>query len=237
MSSPAPEGQARRVVLDTATLLIAAVAVGFAITSSIDRSSEGRGTPEPRVDRFIENWRELAEEGHWLGPRDARWVLVEFGDYQCVWCRRVEPLLRSLREAFPDDVAIVYRHFTMPYHAHARPSALLAECAALQQRFEEVHELLYDAIDLGALDARRVSEAVELPDPAEFIRCVDHSEALDRIEADVAAARSVGIRGTPALIANGVLLAATPDSAALPEMVSRSLAEAEDSDRSRDEAR
>jgi len=231
MSPPGPPGRARRVVLDTATLLIATIAVAFAITSWMDRSSTGPSTPEPRVDRFVENWWELAEEGHWLGPRDARWVLVEFGDYQCVWCRRVEPLLRSLREAFPDDVAIVYRHFTMPYHAHARPSALLAECAALQARFEEVHELLYDAIDLGALDAHRVSEAVEFPDPTEFVRCVDHSETIDRIEADVAAARSVGIRGTPALIADGVLLASTPDSVALFEMVSRSLAQSEDSDR------
>lgn len=203
-----------------ATVIVAACAVLMAGSTLNDRL---RRPPMSelgaREDRAITNWAEIVAEGHRMGPPDATVVIVEFGDYECPFCRKAERSLRALRETYPDQVAVVYRHYPLLQHANAYRAARFAVCAAEQQHFEAVHRLLYNVVTLVDIDANDLASAGGLPDPAAFVRCTNRTAPDARIERDLKAVAELGLHGTPSIIFEGTLLATPPDSAALFQMV------------------
>lgn len=203
-------------VADSATVVVTAAALVLVSTTLWDRMGGGDGA----TDRYIDEWEDLARDSHWRGPADASVVVLEFGDYECPFCRRLEPTLEALREEFPDQVALAYRHFPLAQHAHAYEAALMAECGALQDRFVEVHALLYDMPDLSELVVDDVAIATDMPDPTQFEQCVVQGEHV-RIERDLALARSLDVRSTPTVIVNGRLLSPAPTPDSLKAMVRR----------------
>jgi len=86
------------------------------------------------------------------GPADAWVTLVEFGDFECPYCRNAEPAIEAVLAAHPDDVRLVYKEFPLPQHDQAMPAALAADCADQQGQFWEMHDLLEKgSLDDGAL--------------------------------------------------------------------------------------
>src|SRR6478752_3980212 len=82
---------------------------------------------------------------HARGNRRAPVTLVEFGDYECRFSRRAAPILRELQARFGNALCFVYRHAPRaPGFEHASPGALAAEAAAVQGRFWEMHDLLFE---------------------------------------------------------------------------------------------
>ncbi|MBI2636880.1 MAG: thioredoxin domain-containing protein, partial [Parcubacteria group bacterium] len=68
-----------------------------------------------------------------LGPPDAAVTIVEFGDFECPFCLKAFPIIRSLAQAFKDDVRLVYRDFPLDsIHPTARVAALAGYCAHAQ---------------------------------------------------------------------------------------------------------
>jgi len=174
-----------------------------------------------REDQPIEQWRPVAAGGSWLGPPEAEVVIVEFGDYECPFCRNAESYLRSLREEYPDRVAISYRHFPLTnMHQFAMRAAIMAECARIQGRFASVHKLLYDR-ELSRLTVETVSEQVS--DPQAFLRCVEGNEVSHRIADDMEQVETLGLTGTPSFIVDGTLLGSPPDSAGMFALVASAL--------------
>ncbi|NNF12764.1 MAG: thioredoxin domain-containing protein [Gemmatimonadetes bacterium] len=171
--------------------------------------------------RHIADAERLQEAGQWLGPRDAEVVIVEFGDYECPFCRRAERDLRALRDSFPSEVAIVYRHWPLLIHANARHAALLAECGGEQRLFEEVHALLYRAVALEGLSPERVAEEVGIPDVPSFLTCVNSGQLDGAIDRDIAAAEAIGLRAVPSFIVGDTLLGETPSLEEWVELVRR----------------
>jgi protein-disulfide isomerase len=78
------------------------------------------------------------------GPSDALVTIVEFSDFECPYCGRVQPTLRTVLSGAGSDVRIVFKHFPLSMHAHARPAAIAADCAHAQGRFWEFHDLVFD---------------------------------------------------------------------------------------------
>jgi protein-disulfide isomerase len=78
------------------------------------------------------------------GPSDALVTIVEFSDFECPFCSRVQPTLRTVLSGAGSDVRIVFKHFPLSMHAHARPAAIAADCAHAQGRFWEFHDLVFD---------------------------------------------------------------------------------------------
>lgn len=103
--------------------------------------------PDPLRPTKVENWREYAARGHRQGPRDAAVTIVEFADFQCPVCRSVAPILKSIRERYPGDVALVFRHFPLSSHEHALPAARASECAAELGQFWSFHDALFTQAD------------------------------------------------------------------------------------------
>ena len=150
---------------------------------------------------------DVAADGPSKGPADARITIVEFSDFQCPYCQRSLATIDQVLAKYPSDVRLVYRHLPLDrIHPHARPAAEAAACADEQGRFWEYHDKLFqNNRALAKEDLLRYAGETGL-DAQRFQACFDERRFKDKVEADLQAAREVGISGTPAFVVNGVLL-------------------------------
>lgn len=144
------------------------------------------------------------------GAATAPVTIVEFSDFQCPFCSRVEPTIKTLQAKYgPNQLRVVFKHNPLPFHDHARPAAKVADAvlrqggssaffAFLELAFQEQQKLGDEA--LAAWIAR-----VGL-DPAVVLRRAELPETSDKIERDIALAGKVGANGTPAFRVNGKAL-------------------------------
>lgn len=124
---------------------------------------------------------------------------------------QAERRIDQLREGYRDDLAVSYRHFPLPIHAHAFEAAVASECAGEQGRFLAFHDALFDNQETIGIDpwiefAKRAS----VSDHARFLACLDEEAPRDRVEADIALAQSIGVTGTPSFVVEGLLLEGLP---------------------------
>lgn len=208
-------------LVDYATLVAAVSAVIVAAMVVVERWPGASATSFQPV-REVADWTSYTTRGNRLGPVDAPVTIVEWGDFECSACRAVEPHLRAVRRKYPDDVAILYRHWPLEIHPLAYPAARAAECSAQQGRFEEYHRLLYDKAS-WRFDPRSTfidfAEDAGVSDVKAFTTCLDSDEAVPAIEEDIAAVMAVGGTGTPTLLVNNVLVPGIRDSTFLEELV------------------
>jgi protein-disulfide isomerase len=119
------------------------------------------------------------------GPADALVTIVEFADFQCPYCARVEPTLERILDEYKGRVRLVWRDFPLAFHEKATPAALAAREARTQGRFWPVHKQLMAS-----------QGALEQP-------LVERPGARAALDAEVAAASKLGVRGTPTFFING----------------------------------
>ena len=97
------------------------------------------GTGEPLIDLAVPV---DAERDHVRGPQDAPVTLVEYGDFECPYCGRAEPVVRELLTDF-GDLRYVWRHLPLnDVHPHTQEAAEAAEAAARQGAFWEMYDTL-----------------------------------------------------------------------------------------------
>jgi protein-disulfide isomerase len=159
------------------------------------------------------------EVDHVRGPTGGR-LILEYGDYECPYSRqafraieRVERRLGNIRFAF--------RHFPLTeIHPHAFAAATAAEAAALQDRFWDMHELLFHRQKrLEDDDLQRYAGELGL-DLARFDRDRLSSDVLGRIGRDVASGLASGeVNGTPTLFIDGAVHLGGYDQATLMEVL------------------
>lgn len=141
----------------------------------------------------------VGPEDHVRGPENAEITIVEYGDFECPYCGRLHPVLEELRRKNP-DVRMVFRHFPLrTLHPRAASAAIVAEAAADQDRFWEMHDVLYDN-QRFLTDADLEHYAAQL-DVEPWSDVPGH---VSRIALDEASGRDSGVRGTPTLFLNGV---------------------------------
>ncbi len=144
------------------------------------------------------------ERDHVRGPADALVTFVEYGDFECPYCGRAEPVIRELLAEFDDDVRYVWRHLPLnDVHPHAQIAAEASEAAAAQGRFWEMHDTLL-AHQGELLPAHLRAYATELGLDADRVLDELHRrEHAGRISEDVASADESGVSGTPSFFING----------------------------------
>lgn len=80
----------------------------------------------------------------WItGSTTASLTLVEYSDFQCPACASYELWIEQLLKDYGSRLRFVYRHFPLPQHGNAYPSAIAAEAAGRQGRFWEMHSMLF----------------------------------------------------------------------------------------------
>jgi Na+/H+ antiporter NhaA len=174
------------------------------------------GTAEQLVDLYMDV---DPNRDHFRGPIDAPVTVVEYGDFECPYCGRAEPVVRELLQEF-GDVRYVWRHLPLSdVHANAQLAAEAAEAAARQDAFWEMHDLLFKHQD--ALRPRDlISYAQELGlDFERFTDDLREHTGSARVAEDVDSADLSGVSGTPTFFINGRRHYGAYDIAALSQAV------------------
>ncbi|MDI9613704.1 MAG: DsbA family protein [Acidobacteriota bacterium] len=161
---------------------------------------------EHRVKRSLPPLRfELQSSDHpALGPADAPVVLTLFSDFACPYCRQYGETLRKIAAHYDRQVRLVFRQFPLRnLHPNAERAAEASLCAADQNRFWEMHDLLFAAPDgLGEEAIRAMAASLEL-DGAAFGSCLGSGRHRDRVRKDIREGSTAGVDGTPTLFVNG----------------------------------
>jgi protein-disulfide isomerase len=147
----------------------------------------------------------IRPEDHVLGPEDAPYTLVEYGDYECPNCGLLSGILRDLQRDIPNRLRIVFRQYPLSgIHPHAQQAAEAAEAAGAQGKFGEMHTLLFERQQaLKTKDLIRYAGELNL-DVERFRDELKNGTYTDRVRADFLAGVQNGVYGTPGLFLNGV---------------------------------
>ena len=151
-------------------------------------------------------------EEHSKGNPDAPITLVEYSDFQCPACATTYPLLSQLAKDYPNDVRVVYRHFPLRQaHPQAQLAAQATEAAAMQGKFWEMHDMLFNTQRnwSGNPEAEdffvQLAESLEL-DIEKFKEDLNSKEAKNAVNDDYASGARAHIPGTPSIFLNGQLI-------------------------------
>jgi Na+/H+ antiporter NhaA len=170
------------------------------------------------------------DRDHIRGPRNAPVTLVEYGDFECPYCGRAEPVVRELLAEFGADLRYVFRHLPLEdVHEQARLAAEAAEAAGAQGRFWEMHDLLLTHQDALTIDdLLGYAGALDL-DVDRFSAELGKRKYALRIERDIDSADQSGVTGTPTFFANGLRYHGAFDIDSLKALVRSALAQAKES--------
>ncbi len=147
----------------------------------------------------------VSDDDHVQGPASASLTLVEYGDYECPHCGRLFEIIRDLQRTLGERLRIVYRHYPLSgIHPHAEEAAEAAEGAAAQNRFWEMHDLLFrnqNALKLNHLLAYAESLALDMDRFSAELKKHVHRE---RVREDFRRGVENGVYSTPGLFLNEV---------------------------------
>ncbi len=192
------------------TLVIIAL-LGFAIKASVSSSNDAKTDTSPSTTELTAAQKDRLKEGQTTGPKDAKVVVSEFADFQCPACKQYETAMRQIRQTYPDQVLVVFKHFPLypQPHKNAQIAAIASESAANQGKFWEYHDKLYDTQDDWAELNDPKSKFAEYAqglglDVERFKKDLDAEYGKDRIESDKNFGKELDIKGTPTIYINGV---------------------------------
>ncbi|TQM14172.1 DsbA family protein [Pseudonocardia kunmingensis] len=151
---------------------------------------------EPRIGSY----------DHLQGVLGAELTLVEYGDFECPYCRLAAPVIDEVVTRLGNRIVFAFRHFPLAeLHPFALSAAVAAEGAALKGQFWPMHARLYagDEPALRQEDLRRYAEEIGIPPEKVLWPATRFVE--DRVEADFNSGVRSGVRGTPSLFVNGEL--------------------------------
>jgi protein-disulfide isomerase len=140
----------------------------------------------------------VGERDHVQGPATAEVTLVEYGDYECPYCRAAVPIVADLQGILQDQLQVVFRHFPLEIlHPHARRAAEAAEAAGSQGKFFEMHAALFEHQE-ALQDEDLIRYAAELDlDMARFSDDLNSHAYSRRVREDFQSGVRAGVRGTP----------------------------------------
>lgn len=137
------------------------------------------------------------------GDASAPVTIVEFSDYQCPFCARVNPTLAKVRETYGNKVKIVFKDFPLPNHLQAPKAAEAAHCAAEQGKYWEMHDAMFAnqrALEVPGLKQAAASLGL---DATAFSQCLDSGKHAATVTAGMGQGQRLGVNSTPTLYING----------------------------------
>lgn len=149
---------------------------------------------------------------HVEGSKDAKVVLIEYGDFQCPSCGSAHPGIKKITEDYGDKIAFVFRNFPLTsIHPNAVAAASAVEAAGLQGKYWQMHDLVFENQNAwSSLSAdQRTNKFVEIAtqsgigDLEKFRTDLSSKDISKKISFDQALGRGKGVTGTPSFYLNG----------------------------------
>jgi protein-disulfide isomerase len=157
------------------------------------------------------------------GPAKAPIEIIEFSDFQCPYCLRVDPTVQQVLGTYGDRIRFVYRHYPLPNHPNARPAAEAAACAEEQDKFWQYHDRLFaNPSKLGDPDLKQHAAELGL-NTGQFNGCLDSHKLKARVDGDLKAGEEAGVNGTPAFFINGRMLSGAQPFEAFKKIIDEEL--------------
>jgi protein-disulfide isomerase len=161
---------------------------------------------------------------HIRGPASARVTLVEYGDFECPFCRQAYGAMEVMLPHFSEQLRIAFRHFPQrEVHPNAELAAEAAEAAAAQGKFWPMHDLLFQH-QLHLDEKHMLDCAVRVGlDLSRYHNEIGDHIYLQRVQEHIETAELLGVRATPTFFVNGVLTDVSFGMQHLHEAIDRAL--------------
>jgi protein-disulfide isomerase len=151
---------------------------------------------------------------HLFGSESKKVVLFEYGDYQCPGCAAAHPKLKAVTEHYKEQLTFIFRNFPLTtIHPNALAAATAAEAAAMQNKFWQYHDKLYESQDdwstadtdkRGAI-FKKYAKELGLNEK-QFEKDLANNAIARKIDTDQALGKKAGAQATPTLILAGKTL-------------------------------
>jgi protein-disulfide isomerase len=159
------------------------------------------GEPDPNT-RF----RAEVKDAPVKGAKDALVTIVQYSDFQCPFCGRVEPTVAQVMKEYQGKVRVVWHDLPLPFHPNALPAAIAARAAKDQGKFWEMHDKIFaDQQHMDRPTYEKYAQELGL-NMGKFKAALDAEKGKEAIQQDGASGGKIGARGTPAFFINGKFL-------------------------------
>jgi protein-disulfide isomerase len=143
------------------------------------------------------------ENSPFKGRADAPVTIVEYTDFECPYCARLQSMFDELIRLYPNEIKIVYKNYPLRNHANAGKAAAIVMAAHLKGDFWPIHDRLFE--NYRRLNDQRFAQIRgEFGfDTPEFEKLMKSSQVQEMIRSDIAQGKSIGVKGTPTVFING----------------------------------
>lgn len=195
IADPDAQNEARVGVLAASVVAFLIATVLFRISDSLHPGLE----TGQRLVRPVDPRRD-----HVFGRPDAKYTIVEYGDFQCPFCLKASGSIPEVQRELGDELRYVWRHAPLTQqHPNALAGAEASEAASMQGKFFEFERALFaDQENQRPSDIVRIARTLDL-DVDRFERDLESAEVTTRVRDDMLDAEAMGITSVPTFFVNG----------------------------------
>ncbi len=180
----------------------------------------------------------IVEEGSIpISPRDPSWggrnapvTLIEFGDFECPFCKKVDVTLAALKTQYGSTtLRIVWKNNPLEFHTGARPAAIAAMATfglGGNQAFWRFHDEAFAGQSALTDESFATWARGTGVDMVKWRQAVTAQESAPKIDADMVLGKAAGVKGTPAFFINGIHLGGAQAITRFTEVIDAQLAAA-----------
>jgi len=189
------------------TYCVSPAAAGYAKELDAQRVAFTEAKKDPAASMSVALQPLPVGDSYAHGPADAAVTIIMFSDLECPFCSRAHVEMEALREAYPEDVRLVFKHFPLTQiHPNAQGAALAAMAAGEQGKFWEFVEAAFNQQDKLGPELYADIMASLGGDLDAFEKSLRSDALAKRVAADVELGDAIQVQGTPTLYLNGVQL-------------------------------
>lgn len=182
-------------------------------------SAQVTSEQQQKIDMLIEQMLFNDPDSPRFGADKPQLTLVNFTDYNCPYCKQLDPMLEKLVQKYP-QVTVVIK--PLPFKGESSvlsARTVLTTWRLHPEQFQALHQKLMQK--KGQHDAASVAMAIEKSGTS---RITPDDKSLETLNINLQLARLVGVQGTPATIIGDEMIAGAVSWEVLEEVVKEKLA-------------
>ncbi len=196
----------------TVILYVRQIKTGTFDWDSLSNNQQSRvpGVSQTEIKPKRDVYKVVTADDPFVGPQQSPVTIVEFGDYECPFCKAFAPKFRALMQKYGDRVFFQYRDFPISdIHDQAQKAAEAAECVKTQKPalYWQYHDVLYqnqDQLNEQAFESFARALGVDM---VSWNSCMQSGKMKDEVLKDYQDGLAAGVSGTPTVFINGVRIA------------------------------